>query len=130
MQVLEGTGWRLAVDLSRRPYPVLVGGDGWAFELSALEARALAGAAASLVAQHRQLVDQLMAEEAITLEYEGPVGDHDGHLWLGLEGDRSTWNLRVVLSPVVGSRAVEGCWRPAAAAAFVAALTSHPEIVD
>ncbi|MFN5194854.1 MAG: DUF1818 family protein [Cyanobacteriota bacterium] len=132
MEVHEGSGWRLAVDRARDPFPVLVGGEGWACELSATEARALAAAAAALVAEHRGLHDLLMAEEAISLEREGPLaGDGApaaGGLWLSLEGDRRLWSLRFVLTPAPGARAVEGFWAPAAAAAFVAALVSHPEI--
>ncbi len=130
MEVLEGSGWRLAVDRNRTPFPVLVGGDGWASELSTAEAQALARAASTLQEEHRALMDRLMPEEAITLEREGPVGDppQGGELWLELEGDRRCWSLRFVLSPGAGHRALEGSWRAESATAFVAALTSHPEI--
>ncbi|MFZ9570377.1 MAG: DUF1818 family protein, partial [Vulcanococcus sp.] len=37
----EGEGWRLAWDASRHPFSVLIGGAGWAAELTDLEAQAL-----------------------------------------------------------------------------------------
>lgn len=124
MQVQQGEGWRLLVDPARHPFVVLVGGCGWATELTAAEARALQAGVAKLVGQHRALTSQLMAEEAITLEWE------KGELWLELEGDRDGWNLRFLLSPGADSgpglapprRAVEGSWHGDAARAFAAAL--------
>ena len=112
----EGKGWRLAWDGSRQPFPVLMGGDGWAAELTQAEAEALRDAVADLVAQHQSLVDQLMAEEAIELELERDPW------WLAIEGDRSTWTLRVMLTPAAGQRALEGSWGVVAAAPFSQAL--------
>ncbi|MBM5788370.1 MAG: DUF1818 family protein [Cyanobacteria bacterium M_DeepCast_200m_mx_001] len=112
----EGEGWRLAWDGDRQPFSVLVGGDGWAVELTAAEAEGLRQAVADLVAQHGALVDQLMAEEAIALELER------GPWWLELEGDRSRWSLRMLYGPGPGQRGLEGHWGPAAAPAFSQAL--------
>ena len=112
----EGEGWRLAWDANRHPFAVLIGGDGWAVELSRSEAEALRDAVLHLSQQHQELVDQLMAEEAIELELERDPW------WLVIEGDRVGWSLRVVLSPTAGQRAVEGWWSPAAARPFAAAL--------
>ena len=112
----EGEGWRLAWDAGRQPFSVLFGGDGWAAELSLGEAEALRDGVSLLAAQHTDLVDQLMAEEAISLELERQPW------WIGLEGDRAGWALRVVLTPGPGQRAVEGCWSMAASRPFMAAL--------
>jgi hypothetical protein len=112
----EGEGWRLAWDAGRRPFSVLIGGDGWAAELSLSEAESLRDGLCLLAAQHADLVDQLMAEEAISLELERQPW------WIGLEGDRAGWALRVVLTPGPGQRAVEGCWSMAASRPFMAAL--------
>ena len=109
-------GWRLAWDSSRSQFPVLVGGEGWAAELSRVEAESLRDAVADLVAQHRSLVDQLMAEEAIELELERGVW------WLAIQGDRCTWSLRIMLTPAPGQRALEGCWSADAAGPFSQAL--------
>ena len=112
----EGEGWRLAWDADRQPFSVLVGGDGWAVELTAAEAEGLRQAVADLVAQHGALVDQLMAEESIALELER------GPWWLELEGDRSSWSLRMLYGPGPGQRGLEGHWGPGAAPAFSRAL--------
>jgi hypothetical protein len=112
----EGEGWRLAWDAARRPFSVLIGGDGWAAELSLSEAEALRDGVSLLVAQHADLVDQLMAEEAISLELERQPW------WIGLDGDRDGWSLRVVLTPGLGQRAMEGSWSVGASGPFMAAL--------
>jgi hypothetical protein len=128
VDVQEGPGWRLVIDPARDPFSVLVGGPGWACELSSAEAAGLAHACRTLTAQHRALRDQLMAEEEIGLEHEAPLHG-EGLLWMGLEGDRTGWALTFVLDPGVGRRAVEGTWPVGSAAAFAAALVSRPEIL-
>ena len=111
----EGPGWRLARDPSRGVHPVLIGGEGWAFELTQPEWEALSDLVLTLERQHRALVDQLMAEEEIELEL-------DRGLWWGcLQGDRGSWSLSVVLTPDAG-RGVEGHWPAPASAAMVAAM--------
>ena len=112
----EGEGWRLAWDAGRQPFSVLIGGHGWAAELSLSEAEALRDGVSLLAAQHADLVDQLMAEEAISLELERQPW------WIGLDGDRAGWSLRVVLTPGPGQRAMEGSWSVAASRPFMAAL--------
>ena len=113
----EGEGWRLAWDAGRHPFSVLIGGDGWAVELSEAEACSLRDGLGALIDQHRQLIDQLMAEEAIELELE-----REGW-WMALDGDRQGWALRVMLTPGSGQRAIEGSWSREAAAGFTAALS-------
>ncbi len=107
MRVEDAQGWRLALEPARHPFVVLVGGADWATELRAAEALALLEGIAALTRQHGELVEQLMAEEAITLEWER------GPLWVSLEGDRDGWDLRFVLTPADGQRGLEGAW-PAA----------------
>lgn len=120
MQVQEGEGWRLAVDPSRQPFSVLVGGQGWAAELRAEEAQRLREGVARLLEQHGQMVGTLLEEEAIELELELALAE--GWLWLALEGDRRRWSLRFVLTPGPGQRGLEGGWQAGASAAFAAAL--------
>jgi hypothetical protein len=112
----EGEGWRLAWDASRHPFSVLIAGNGWAAELTDVEAAALRDGVGDLVEQYRQLIDQLMAEESIELELERGVW------WLSIEGDRQSWSLRAVLSPDPNQRAVEAFWPAAAAGPFTLAL--------
>ena len=116
MRVQEGEGWRWLEDSARHPFSFLIGGQGWASELTAEEARGLGQALVQLVQEHHDLASQLMAEESISIELErGPV-------WIGLEGDRNAWSLRFVLTPGADCRAVEGSWLPGPSAALVAAL--------
>ena len=118
---LEGPGWRLAwredgEPSGGQPFAVLIGGQGWAVELTAAEARALANLTLDLIAEHQALVDQLLAEEAICLELER------GPWWLALEGDRRQWSLKGVLSPEAGQRALEVSWSVEASGALCQAL--------
>ena len=112
----EGEGWRIAWDGDRQPFVVLIGGAGWATELSRVEAEALRDALADLLAQHAALVDQLMAEESISLELERDPW------WLTIDGDRREWSLQVMLSPLPGQRAFEGSWPHPASRGFSQAL--------
>jgi hypothetical protein len=128
MQVQEGEGWRLAVDPSRQPFPVLLGGQGWAAELRAEEALLLRQGVARLLEQHRQLVGTLLEEEAIELELELALAQ--GWLWLALEGDRRCWRLRFVLTPEPGQRGLEGSWAAGASVAVAAALEQLSAIAD
>lgn len=112
----EGEGWRIAWDGDRQPFAVLIGGAGWATELSRVEAEALRDALADLLAQHAALVDQLMAEESISLELERDPW------WLTIDGDRREWSLQVMLSPPPGQRAFEGSWPHPASRGFSQAL--------
>lgn len=116
MQVQEGEGWRWLVDPARHPFSVLVGGPGWAVELTVAEAGELQRGLLELLREHRALAAQLMPQEAITLELER------GQLWLALEGDLEAWALRFVLTPSGGLRAVEGSWPPSVSQALAAAL--------
>ena len=113
---LEGKGWRLAWRADGQPFSVLIGGQGWAAELTQAEASALAAAATDLIREHQALVDQLLAEEAISLELER------GPWWLALEGDRQQWSLKGILSPDAGQRALEVSWDGDASPALCQAL--------
>jgi hypothetical protein len=128
VQVQEGEGWRLAVDPSRRPFPVLIGGGGWAAELSAAEAMSLRRGIGRLVDQHRALAETLMAEEAIELELELEL--NPGVLWLGLKGDHRHWSLRFVLTGDAGARGCEGAWASPASESIAAALELASAIAD
>ncbi|MCH9714638.1 MAG: DUF1818 family protein [Cyanobacteria bacterium] len=120
MQVQQGPGWRFGLDPSRVGFPVLLGGEGWAVELTAEEARGLQEAVMRLVAEWGAIADQLMAEESITLELErGPI-------WVELEGTARAVALRFVLQPEAGGRGVEGSWPIEASQALVAVWAQDP----
>lgn len=118
--MLEGRGWRLLVDPARQPFPVLIGGAAWAAELTWAEVRELRHLAGELERQLAALADRLLAEEAISMALERPLGP--GSLWMELEGHRHCWSLRFVLTPATGARALEAGWDGAASAAISAAL--------
>ena len=111
----EGAGWRLAVDPSRDGYQALIGGEGWAIELSLDELASLSSLCLRLQEQHLALADQLMAEEAIEIALE------QGPWWLELSGDRERWGLRFVLSSP-GGRSAEGMWNTPTSAELCLAL--------
>lgn len=124
----EGQGWRLAWDSQRDPFPLLIGGEGWATELTAAEAQAFCKAVGRVCEQHQQLLDTLLEEETICLEFTGavpaPAGGSQGDLWVALEGDRHDWALRFVLQPASGQRGLEGSWARGPALAFARACAA------
>ena len=93
----------------------MVGGEGWAFELTSPEWKEFVDLHSTLEAQHSALKDKLMAEEAIELELDRGV-------WWGcLAGDCHSWSLAIVLTPEEG-RGVEWFLPAPTAAALVAAV--------
>ena len=113
----EGPGWRLARDTSRTTFPVIIGGDGWAVELTEQEWLQLILLINELINQHKQLENQLMKEESICLEIERQP-------WWGcLDGDRDSWSLQIVLESNGESlRGFEAFWPVPAAQAITDAM--------
>ncbi len=113
----EGPGWRLAKDLSRRPFSTLIGGDGWAFELTEDEWDSLVKLVLKLDNQHRQLQNQLLVEESIQMESECELW------WVCLEGNRSQWSLRILRQGDLDRiRGIEGFWPVPSAQEIVLAM--------
>ena len=56
----EGPGWRLSRDISRNPFPVLIGGENWAFELTEYEWTILAPLIGELLDEHQITHEQLV----------------------------------------------------------------------
>ena len=113
----EGPGWRLAKDPSREKFPVIIGGDGWALELTEQEWVSLIALINELIAQHKGMKNQLMQEELICLELERQP-------WWGcLDGDRDSWSLRLVFeSQASPCRGFEAYWPQPAAQAIAFAM--------
>lgn len=112
----EGPGWRLALDPDRPDFSALIGGEGWAFELTEKEWQGLVALLSALIEQHQSVQDLLMAEESIELEME-----RQG--WWGcLEGDAQHWGIQIVLQGSQGCRGVEAHWPSPAAQAFTSAV--------
>jgi hypothetical protein len=124
MQVQEGEGWRLLVDPARHPFVVLIGGAGWAAELTAQEAESLRQGFGQLLEQHAAIADQLMEEESIGLELDL------GGLWMALDGDRRHWQVRFVLTPEGLQRGLEGSWDGSGSQAMAEALAQLGELKD
>ena len=113
----EGPGWRLARDSSREKFSVVIGGDGWAFELTEQEWVELMTLINDLVIQHKGLENKLMPEEKICLELERLP-------WWGcLDGDRECWTLRLVYESNAGlDRGFEASWPIPAAQSITYAM--------
>ena len=101
----EGPGWRIIRDSSRDNFSTLIGGESWAIELNQFEWETLVKVVIDLSDQYRDMKDQLMGEEDITLELESTP-------WLAiLKGDQNGWNLKLVLdSNDSSNRGAEVFW--------------------
>ena len=113
----EGPGWRLARDSSRKSFPVIIGGNGWAVELTENEWILLNPLIDELVKQHKKSQNQLMPEETICLEIEKQP-------WWGcLDGDRNNWSLQLILEANGSScRSFEAYWPVPAAQCIASAM--------
>ncbi len=114
----EGPGWRLAKDTSRECFPVIIGGEGWAVELTDFEWQVFFTLVRDLTDQHKKLEDQLMPEEKLSIELEREP-------WWGcLDGDREAWSLMVVLRNQSEGRlrGLEAYWPIPAAQAMASAV--------
>ena len=114
---LEGPGWRLARDSSRDNFPVLIGGEGWALELTEQEWQALILLVNDLLNEYKKLESQLMPDESISLELERES-------WWGcLDGDKNSWSLQFVFQQSHNQiRGFEACWPDPASKAITAAM--------
>ena len=87
----EGPGWRLIRDSSRDNFSTLIGGESWAIELNQFEWKTLVKVVIDLSDQYKNIQDQLMGDEDITLELESDP-------WLAiLKGDQNGWKLKLIL---------------------------------
>ncbi len=113
----EGPGWRLSRDLTRGKFPILIGGEDWAFELTEDEWSGLVVIIFELQRQHQQLQAQMMSEECISLEFERE------RWWGCLEGDRNNWSLQFVLQEKdSGIRGIEARWPQSSAKSIAEAV--------
>lgn len=102
--IKEGAGWRVGWDPAAPLYPGLVGGEDWAFELTAAELEDFCRLLQQLAGTMLHMQAELMEEEQLCCEAETE------HLWLEAEGFPSAYGLRLILH---GQRRAEGGW-PAA----------------
>ncbi len=88
----EGLGWRIIIDSSRNKFPILIGGDSWAIELTNSEWKSLIEVVNDLFNQYLEIKQQLMGDEDITLELARDT-------WFAiLKGDQYGWGLKLILN--------------------------------
>ena len=101
----EGDGWRIALDIRKKNFPILIGTDCFSVELTIKEFNSIKSVLDILKEQFDFLKLQLMDEEEFNLEYE--KGSFYGELF----GRRHAWNLRFIVHDLTeGSRSFEIMW--------------------
>jgi hypothetical protein len=100
-QIKNGEGWRLGWDDEAIAFQGLVGGEGWALELTAAELDDFCRLALQLATMMGQMGQELMDEERICCEVESD------RVWLEAEGFPQDYGLRLL---VLTGRRGEGEW--------------------
>ena len=108
----SGAGWRIGWNPTGK-YQGLVGGDDWAFELTAEELADFCRLLGQLVANVRSISAELMDEESIACEAES------GLVWMQLAGISGKYSLRLILNT---GRSCEGNWTTEALPDLVVAV--------
>lgn len=111
--VKEGHGWRIGWNDTASTYQGLLGGAGWAVELTAVEFQDFCRLAQELAETMRSIAPELMDQERINCEAESDV------LWLEAEGFPHRYNLRFILTT---GRQCEGGWDADVVEELMAAL--------
>ena len=113
----QGPGWRLARDTLRDSFPVLIGGESWAIEITEDEWNSLVPLLSALLDELIKIESQLMSEESIFIEMD------KSPWWACLDGDRQHWSLKLVLEGEGDSRrGFEAFWPHPSAQAIVLAM--------
>jgi hypothetical protein len=112
-QVKSGEGWRLGWDEEAIDFQGLVGGDGWAIELTRLEFDDFCRLAKQLAETMQHMSQELMDEERISCEAESDW------VWLEVEGVPRSYGLRLI---VLTGRRGEGDWSEAAVPELLRAM--------
>ncbi len=114
----EGLGWRVARDSSRAHFPVLLGADHCAIELTNAEWNSLESLISNLLEEYEALLNQLMDEESLSVELER------NQWWGCLERDSNSWSLQLVLegNGELHTRGLEIYWPSPAAEAVTDAM--------
>jgi len=100
--IKKGKGWRIGWQEKAVTYKGLIGGDDWAFELTAIEMQDFCRL---LLQIHQAIIDineHLMEEETITCEVESDL------MWLGAQGYPNNYSLSIILHH---HRGCEGTWK-------------------
>ncbi|MBS0015373.1 MAG: DUF1818 family protein [Arthrospira sp. SH-MAG29] len=109
----NGAGWRLGWDPNASEFKGLVGGDGWAVELTEPELDDLCRLCGQLADTVSQIAAEIMDSERLACEAESD------RLWVQLEGFPHAYSLEFILS---NGRRCEGSWPPEAVPELLAAM--------
>jgi hypothetical protein len=110
----SGAGWRVGWNPEGK-YSGLVGGDDWAFELTADELADFCRLLGQLVANVRSIEAELMDEESIACEAESDL------VWMQVAGISGKYDLRLILNT---GRSCEGNWAADVVAELIRAVES------
>ena len=110
--IKSGAGWRLGWNPEAEEFKGLVGGDGWAIELTEAELNDFCRLLAQLATAVSQMAIELMDEEKIAVEAESDL------LWVQVEGYPEAYSVQLILN---SGRRCEGFWPIAAAPGLVQA---------
>ncbi len=110
----EGKGWRLGWNPAANPYKALLGGEGWALELTEPEFQDFCRLSLQLAETLKSMQSELMDQEKINCEVESNL------LWLEVEGYPDSYSLRLLLNQ---GRRCEGNWTEGAVPGLIEALS-------
>jgi Domain of unknown function (DUF1818) len=110
--IKTGDGWRLGWNPEAPEFQGLVGGDGWAIELTEAELNDFCRLLAQLAYTMSQMASELMDEEKIAIEAESDL------LWVQVEGYPEAYSVQLILN---AGRRCEGFWSIAATPGLVQA---------
>jgi hypothetical protein len=104
-QIKRGNGWQLGIDPDAPTFRGLVGGNGWAIELTEAELADFRHLLLQIIDTVQHIKQELMPEEKFTCEVESDL------IYLEAEGEGDRISLHLIL--LTGRRA-EGTWPPEA----------------
>ena len=110
LHLKEGQGWRLGWNPDAIVFKGLVGGDGWALELTTAEFEDFCRLVLQLVDTLQAMAEELMDEERIACEQE------TDRIWVEVEGYPKAYSLRFML---LTGRQAEGHWPATVTPEFV-----------
>lgn len=110
--VKRGFGWCLGWDPEAPDFKGLLGGDGWAIELTDIELKDFCQLLEQLTRTMRDMTDELMDEEKIACEAESDL------IWMQVEGYPHSYTVQFILNT---GRRGEGKWPVDAVAGLVEA---------
>lgn len=110
--IKTGAGWCLGWNPDAPEYKGLVGGDGWAIELTEGELNDFCRLLGQLAQTISQMTSELMEEEKIAVEAESD------RLWVQVEGYPHAYSVQLILN---GGRRCEGSWPAVAVPGLVQA---------